>query len=305
MVLRLANNPIIRPEMLPDGDGANINGPSLIRVPAWVDRPRGRYYLYFAHHGGSYIRMAHAHSLAGPWTVHPPGVLHLKQVSACEKHIASPDVHVDEGSRQIRMYFHGPAAAGGGQRTFLALSGDGLRFEPRDENLGMFYMRMFRWGDCWYGMAKGGLLYRSRDGLTAFEESHSPFGRRLAGDRDSNRPGSVRHVAARAVGDTLHVLFTRIGDAPESILYATIAMHPHWRRWRAGKAVEVLRPREAWEGADLPIRPSLAGAARGRENALRDPDLFNDDDGRTYLLYAVAGESGIAIAELQELFQAG
>lgn len=32
-VVRLRGNPIIRPEMLPDADGANINGPSLIRVP--------------------------------------------------------------------------------------------------------------------------------------------------------------------------------------------------------------------------------------------------------------------------------
>jgi hypothetical protein len=32
-------------------------------------------------------------------------------------------------------------------------------------------------------------------------------------------------------------------------------------------------------------------------NQLRDPAIF-EEDGRTYLLYAVAGESGIAIAEL-------
>jgi len=30
---RFEQNPIIRPEMLPDQDGSNINGPSLIRVP--------------------------------------------------------------------------------------------------------------------------------------------------------------------------------------------------------------------------------------------------------------------------------
>lgn len=31
--------------MLPGRDGENINGPSLIRVPAWVKNPLGRYYL--------------------------------------------------------------------------------------------------------------------------------------------------------------------------------------------------------------------------------------------------------------------
>ncbi|NET62179.1 MAG: hypothetical protein F6K47_40550, partial [Symploca sp. SIO2E6] len=34
--------------------GSNINGPSLIRVPEWIENPLGRYYLYFAHHQGKY-----------------------------------------------------------------------------------------------------------------------------------------------------------------------------------------------------------------------------------------------------------
>jgi hypothetical protein len=37
---------------------------------------------------------------------------------------------------------------------------------------------------------------------------------------------------------------------------------------------------------------------KDRENALRDPAIFEDADGRVYLLYSVAGESGIGIAEL-------
>jgi hypothetical protein len=44
-VRRFAENPIIRPAMLPGRDGDNINGPSLIRVPDWVRKPLGRYYL--------------------------------------------------------------------------------------------------------------------------------------------------------------------------------------------------------------------------------------------------------------------
>ena len=30
----------------------NINGPSLIKVPHWMENPLGKYYLYFAHHKG-------------------------------------------------------------------------------------------------------------------------------------------------------------------------------------------------------------------------------------------------------------
>ena len=37
-----------------------------------------RYYLYFAHHKGSYIRLAYGDAVAGPWTVYEPGVLSLE-----------------------------------------------------------------------------------------------------------------------------------------------------------------------------------------------------------------------------------
>jgi len=63
--------------------------------------------------------------------------------------------------------------------------------------------------------------------------------------------------------------------------------------------VEVLRPEFAWEGADAPLEPSVRSTAYGHVNQLRDPTIFEDaDSGRVFLLYAVAGESGIAIAEV-------
>ena len=37
---------IIKPEMLKFGEGNNINGPSLIKVPDWIINPLGKYYLY-------------------------------------------------------------------------------------------------------------------------------------------------------------------------------------------------------------------------------------------------------------------
>ena len=47
---------LIHPEM-PELDRehgfSNINGPSLVRVPEWVEDPLGKYYLYFAHHRGA------------------------------------------------------------------------------------------------------------------------------------------------------------------------------------------------------------------------------------------------------------
>src|ERR1700693_4434111 len=74
--------PLDRPIISADTEpsiGVNIQGPSLIRVPDWIENPLGAYYLYFADHKGSYIRLAYADRLTGPWRVHPPGSLHLAQ----------------------------------------------------------------------------------------------------------------------------------------------------------------------------------------------------------------------------------
>ena len=67
--------------------------------------------------------------------------------------------------------------------------------------------------------------------------------------------------------------------------------------WRESTAVEILRPERDWEGADAPLVPSVRSVAYGHVNQLRDPAIY-EEDGRVYLLYAVAGESGIAVAEL-------
>ena len=56
----------------------NINGPSVIAVPDWVEKPLGRYYLYFAHHRGDSIRLAYADQLEGPWKIYQPGALSLQ-----------------------------------------------------------------------------------------------------------------------------------------------------------------------------------------------------------------------------------
>ena len=61
-VQRFPTNPLITPASSPTL-GENINGPSVIRVPSWLPNPLGRYYLYFAHHAGTFIRLAYAGDL--------------------------------------------------------------------------------------------------------------------------------------------------------------------------------------------------------------------------------------------------
>jgi len=284
-VTRFAENPIIRPDMDPQ-ISRNINGPSLIRVPDWVEKPLGKYYLYFAAHEGTYIRMAYADDLHGPWKVHAPGTLQLSE-TACGNHIASPDVLVDAENKELLMYFHGKTRLG--QLTFLARSKDGLAWNAEKVALGPAYFRVFKHDGWTYALTavlgdRGSILMRSQDGATPFEA-----GPKLL-------PMS-RHTAVLKRGDTLYAFFSRGEDEPERILVSEIKLKGDWKTWTASEPVTIIEPVEPYEGGDLPMEKSQFGKIYRRARQLRDPAVF-EEDGKTYLLYSVAGEGGIAIAEL-------
>jgi hypothetical protein len=286
---RLDGNPILHRDTTP-GVGRNINGPSLITAPPWLEQPLGRYYLYFAHHRGTFIRLATADRLDGPWSVYQPGTLRLAQsrfpTEGRRPHIASPDVHVDTATRTVRMYYHGLDTVTRVQHTRVATSADGIHFEARPELLGRPYFRVFAHDGWWYALARAGILYRSADGMGGFER-----GPRLL-DRDA------RHTALLVRGDELLVFWSRVGDTPERILCSRVPLGGDWRTWRAGPATDVLAPERPWEGAGQPLEASERGWVDEPVRQLRDPAVFCEDD-RTYLLYCVAGESGLAIAELE------
>ena len=288
-VRRLDGNPILSRDTTP-WVGRNINGPSLIAAPPWLEQPLGRYYLYFAHHRGTFIRLATADRLDGPWAVYQPGTLQLAEshfpTDGRRPHIASPDVHVDTATTTVRMYYHGLDTATRVQHTRVATSADGIHFQARPELLGRPYFRVFARDGWWYAVARAGLLYRSADGLGRFER-----GQRLL-DRDA------RHTGLLVRGDELLVFWSRVGDTPERILCSRVELTGDWGSWRAGPATEVVEPEYPWEGADQPLEASVQGWEDEPVRQLRDPAIFCEDD-RTYLLYSVAGESGIAIAELE------
>ena len=305
--IRLSTDgPLIRPH-LDARMGANINGPALIRTPEWLPNRLGNYYLYFADHKGSYIRLAVADDLLGPWRTHEAGALQLSQTVFPQDadsfdpsladaqargwvypHIASPDAVVDHARQQIRLYFHGQLRDGR-QVSRVALSADGINFRANEEILSTSYLRMIQLEEVWYGMSMPGILYRSADGLTNFEEGPQLF------------PDTMRHCALLRRGANLWVFWTQAGDAPERIYASPIALTNgtgDWREWTAGPPRELLRPVYDWEGADLPIAPSKRGFAPEPVHELRDPAVF-EEDGRSYLLYTVQGERGIALAELE------
>ena len=332
-VTRLLDQPLIAPGMHPS-IGANIQGPSVIRLPDWVPDRLGNYYMYFADHKGDYIRLAYADAITGPWQIYAPGTLQLAEsfflvappevsdarvqeldedrrlrgvryphdmrTELTSTHIASPDVHVDDRNQRIIMYYHGPAisrtdAAGepitqrfptlGGQRRFVATSADGIHFTSATEILGSSYFRVFSWQGITYALGMPGIFYRSQDGFTNFEQGPILFN------------ANMRHSALHQRGHLLDVYYTEAGDCPEHIKMATIDLRPAWLAWQPSAPVSVLFPEESYEGGDLPLAPSERGSIHERVCQLRDPGIFTEE-GRTYLLYSVAGEAGLAMANI-------
>ena len=102
----------------------------------------------------------------------------------------------------------------------------------------------------------------------------------------------------RLDNDQLQIFWTQVGDSPERILLSIIQLSNNWKIWKPTKPIEVLRPELDWEGGNLEIKPSFRGAIIGPVCQLRDPAIYEEEH-KIYLLYAVAGESGIAIAELK------
>ena len=317
----------------------NINGPSLIRVPDWLPNPLGRYYLYFSHHKGDHIRMAYADSVEGPWTVYEPGTLALRdsgfataspvenplqvlwksysmyivrdllllnhrstvtdpavrkergiQVAAnSQPHIASPEVIVDQENQRLLMYYHGLAGKTA-QFTRIAESDNGLSFKALPGLLRSNYLRAFEHNNTWYGLAMPGILYRSSDGLSGFEPR-----KKLLFEPD------MRHSGLWLRDDTLYVFWSRVGDAPESILVSTVDLSPpDWDDWQATEPQELLRAELPWEGSELQVESSLRGELGLPANELRDPYVFIDHDGQAYLLYVGSGEQAIGLARLVE-----
>lgn len=315
----------------------NINGPSLIKVPDWIDNPLGKYYLYFAHHKGSFLRLAYADSINGIWTVADHQILpltestlatepsetnmlqtlrkyntlsenialydigtkyqkdyearydqQLKATPPTAPHIASPDVVIDEENKEIRLYYHG-VIEGKLQKSKVAISTNGLDFEARDEIVALAYLRMFYYRGMHYGLAMPGFLYRSVDGLTDFEVRKRWF-------FDTNH----RHHGLYLRGNILYVFFSNVGDNPELIRYTSIDLTDQdWNQWQTTQPVELMRPGKSWEGVDEDKLPSLRGEVGTRVHQLRDPDIFEDDDGQLYMLYTGGGEQAIGIVKLQ------
>ena len=299
---RLIDQPILQANTKAIGN--NLNGPSLIKTPDWLPNRLGRYYLYFGHHFGLNIRMAFSNNLIGPWNIYEGGVLDLKETPFAQErpnveqpqwaakhgvdglypHIASPDVHINKEEESLEMFFHG-LDHDGEQRSLCAVSNDGLNWRVQSKRINQTYLRVFRYNHNKYAIAWGGQILR-QNSSGIFEMGPWSFGDR-----------GHRHAGVLVRGDKLHIVWTRIGDAPEQILYSTIDISHSWRDWYATEAQVILKPKFDWEGANLPISTSSIGGLAKQEHALRDPFLFEQSD-EVYMVYTGGGETSIGIAKL-------
>ena len=327
----------------PVSDSQNINGPAVIRVPDWIPpehraAPEAKYYLYFAHHHGQYLRLAWAQDIEGPWRLyhsdHDPGARGVLDLGsdhainpggdfAIRGHIASPDVHVDHAKRRIVLYFHGATSLRGKplkeQLTFVATAPWGLDFSAQVDPLplGHSYLRVFEYNGELHGLNRFDYSYPDKAGGTTVERAtpnrtgygvwraHPArflrFGRlEKQADKTAGAPKPrARHLGLHRRGNTLHVFFSMIGHSPERILATSVDLsRSDWFNTAPAERAEEV------------LRPQLAweGAQLPADYSRKGAAVTLEnalrdpfvfaDEGRLYLFYAGGGEQAIGVARL-------
>ena len=312
-ITRFTQNPLIYPE-LGLSIKENINGPSLIKVPSFVSNPLGKYYLYFAHHQGQFIRMAYADNIEGPYTLFESGVFSMES-SPFSSHIASPDVHVDYENGKIFMIYHGcgfdkkPNNTKYSQVSCYAQSGNGLSFISDSEFIGPSYLRVFSYKTYWYGCDGGAKRqwYRAKNPAGPYEtgpsleipEENYPKGNGR-NDLDIKR---MRHLAfdTSIEKNQLNVYYSNVGDEPERIKRVTVDLSQEWTDWTGSDLTEICRSTTPLEGIEKPVTPSKNGSVHEIVHQLRDPYIYCEKD-KKYLIYSHGGEMGISGAVLRGLW---
>jgi hypothetical protein len=272
----LKDAPIISVEEHPWLDG-NANGPSLIAAPEWLVDPPGKYLLYFAHHEGHSIRLAASNNLVGPWKIISPDPLNLEKSLFASTPPSDTQLHPE-----ARQYIED-----GADGDYPHIASPDVWVDHETEQIRLYY----------HGRLEDG-RQRSRVALSRDGINFAGLGNFEAGPRLTTE--AIRHHALLQYNDQWFVLWTRVGDSPERILLSILDTPDDWQQWGFAETCEIHRAQKTWEGADIAPRASQYGAIMERVNQLRDPAIFVED-GKIYLLYAIAGEQGIAIGELRKL----
>lgn len=291
----------------PGSDGNNIMFGSIVKAASWHVAPLGDYYCLFGDHDGTYIRVAYADAVTGPWTVITAGTdITLAALNAAGgysggTHVSSPEIIVDDVGERYVVTLHGDST-GLGHESVAAESIDLENFTFLDsaarlsDGTGMLYVRPFTYGGEWYAVSDTLILFRSATltGSNAYSRQTDP-----ATFRGSNG-GNGRHAGCVVRGDTLVVFWTNRGDYCERIKYASLDMSAAgWDSWAMGAGADMLFPYTVGDGADMPWTTSGSGAVTARVRELRDPGVFIDpSDGTHWLIYAQAGEDALGVLDI-------
>jgi hypothetical protein len=325
-VERFDSNPLVNEtNMAPQCNGAyDVNFPSIVKAPLWLKERlqphigyQPKYLMYYSDHHGQQIYLSCSNHVDGPWVSYAPGTtLTLAAVLAAfntttnstSAEVASADVYIDNDAQVVRMYFHRRVPNDNfAIVTSVAFALDGINFDVIwTADLLTAYARHFIWNGQFYFTDRQGYLWSSHDGLTNFTAGPTIIATAFTEPSivipNNTYNGYLRHLGLYLNADVLYVYGSRVGDAPERILYTTIPLNDNWDTWNVSMPVtELIRPTTVYEGADLPNVPSAKGDAVGPVNQLRDPYPFSTEDG-CYLYYTVAGEQGIAGIQLPDSF---
>ena len=86
-------------------------------------------------------------------------------------HVASPEIYIDQEQKKIILWAHGMWTDG---KAWLGAS-DGQHFTSRPAITKHSYLRVFKDRDTFYGVARGGRLFRSKDPFAEFEPGADLF----------------------------------------------------------------------------------------------------------------------------------
>ena len=345
-VTRISDRPIIHSESsqsLIDETAkfgyTNINGPSIIRVPDWVENSLGQYYLYFAHHKGENIRMAYTDSIGGDWVIHNEPVLTLSQSGLPIKSSGGSDLEIlgkyNSWSEIVALMRVGKDAKQAFEKrnqnatksqppTTPHIASPDVVIDHENKQMRLYFHGLIdgRLQMSKVALSNDGIHFSTNDDiitlpyLRMFQYRDAYYGIAMPGFLYRSEEGlsdfkvrkrwlfepNARHFGIWLDGEKLHIFYTIVGDVPERIMHTQMDLSSsNWNDWMVGNSQEVLRPSQAWEGINEPLLPSIRGEMSKTVNQLRDPDIFQDVDGQLYMTYTGGGEQAIGLTHLKIL----
>ena len=124
-------------------------------------------------------------------------------------------------------------------------------------------------------------------------------------------PPHGRHLAVRVVNDTILEIFYSMKflprkSLPERIRICSVSLQQTWSQnavWICSSSRDLVTPQTQYEGQFAPVGGMGGGGSGKLHREVRDPSVFEDDDGSIYLAYSAGRETSVAVAKLHRYMQ--